>query len=61
LDGTSPPLKRLLLDLCAAALNQNGQYDDNQHTSYNPNDHGTVHKNSSFLFSCYNLLDALSV
>jgi hypothetical protein len=39
----------VLLNLCAAALNQYGQNDDNQHTGNNPNDQGTVHNNSSFL------------
>jgi hypothetical protein len=46
-----PSLMLLLLDLGAAALDQNSQNDDNQHTSNNPNDQGTVHNNSSnFLF-----------
>jgi hypothetical protein len=39
----------LLLGPRAATLDQDNQDDDNQNTSSNPNDRGTVHSNSSFL------------
>jgi hypothetical protein len=39
----------VLLDPCAAALDQNNQNDDNQHTGNDPNDHSIVHVNSSFM------------
>jgi hypothetical protein len=42
------PVKSWLFDPSAAALDQNSQNDDNQHSGNNPNDHGSVHLNSSF-------------
>jgi len=42
------PFKRLLLDPCAATLDQYNQNDDNQHTGNNPNNRGTIHVKSSF-------------
>jgi hypothetical protein len=42
-------VKLVLLDPRAAPLDQNNQNDDNQYTSSNPDDHGAVHSNSSFL------------
>ena len=46
---TTPPVqKAALLDLCAAALDQNNDSDDNQHTGSNPDNHGTIHIQSSF-------------
>jgi hypothetical protein len=41
-------MKSELLDPSAAALDQNSQNDDNQHSGNNPNDRGSVHLNSSF-------------
>src|SRR5208337_289960 len=46
--GASRPVILELLHFCAAALNQDSQNDDDQHASYNPNDQGTIHNNSSF-------------
>jgi hypothetical protein len=46
-----PPVKPSLLDPCAATLDQNNQDDDNQNTGYNPDDHCTVHENSSLSYS----------
>jgi Zn-dependent metalloprotease len=46
---TTPPVqKAALLDLRAATLDQNDQHDNNQHTGDYPDNHGTVHINSSF-------------
>jgi hypothetical protein len=48
--ATASPLDSVvLLHFGAAALNQYGQNNHNQHTGNNPNDQGTVHENSSFL------------
>jgi len=44
-----PTRKLLLLDLCAAALNQNGQDDDNQNTGHNPDNQSGIHIDSSLL------------
>jgi hypothetical protein len=54
-----PPVLLVLLNFCTAALNQHGQNDHNQNTSYDPNDQGTVH--NKLLVSCNYLLDALPV
>jgi hypothetical protein len=46
---TAPPeQKAALLDLRAAALDQNDQHDNSQHTGNNLNDGGTIHIQSSF-------------
>lgn len=37
-----------LLDPCAASLDQYNQNDENQHTGNNPDDHGSIHIDSSF-------------
>jgi hypothetical protein len=43
------PLNKWLLDLGAAALDQNKQNDYYEYTSNNPNDRGVIHFVSSFL------------
>jgi hypothetical protein len=45
---TPPAQKAALLDLRAAALDQNDQHDHSQHTGNNLNDEGTIHIQSSF-------------
>jgi hypothetical protein len=42
-------LNKLLLDLGAAALDQNKQNDNRENSSDNPNDRGVIHFDSSFL------------
>ena len=41
--GTGPPVKPVLLDPCAAALDQNDQYDHKQNAGNNPDNRGAVH------------------
>ena len=51
-NSTAPPghpAQSVLLDPCAAPLNQNDQDDDKKHAADNPDNHGTVHIDSSFL------------
>jgi hypothetical protein len=38
-----------LLDACAAALDQDSQNDDNQHTGNNSDNRGSVHTPPSFI------------
>jgi hypothetical protein len=40
----------VLLDVSAAALNQNNQYDDEKHAGYNLNNRGLVHGESPYSF-----------
>ena len=47
--GTTASAKSVLLDARAAALDKNDQHDDKQNDGNNPNDHDTVHFDSSFL------------
>jgi hypothetical protein len=42
-------MKAVLLDARAAALDQDNQHNDKQHTGNNPNNRGTVHCNSPFV------------
>jgi hypothetical protein len=47
--GTAiPPVKLVLLDPCAATLNQNDQNDDKKHACDDPDNHGASHYKSSF-------------
>jgi hypothetical protein len=39
----------VLLDLCAATLNENAQYDDEKQSSNNPDNRGLIHFESPFL------------
>src|ERR1017187_1124324 len=48
-DATSSSVKPVLLDPCAAALNQDDQNDDEEHAGDNLDNRGTVHNNSPFL------------
>ena len=44
LERRRPPVKPVLLDLCATALNQQNQHDDKQDASDNSDNRSTVHK-----------------
>jgi len=48
LDATSSPVKPVLLDPCAAALNQNDQDDDKKYAADNLDNRDTAHNNSPF-------------
>ena len=47
--GHLVPHAAVLLDPCAAALNQQSQHDDKQDAGYNSNNQNTIHLISSFL------------
>jgi hypothetical protein len=49
LRAAGPPAEEKLLDPCTAALNQDNQNDNDEYTGNNPNDHGGIHIDSSFL------------
>ena len=46
-----------LLHPCATALDQNDQHDHEQHAGYNPDNRGSVHVKSPFLFYLKNVLN----
>jgi hypothetical protein len=43
------PIRHVLLDPGATALNQNDQYDDSHYTGDNPDDHDIIHSRFSLL------------
>jgi len=47
--GASLPMRPVLLDLGAAALDENNQYDESQNAGNNSDDRVGIHIDSSFL------------